>query len=169
MRCLQVRQPSPREVVKCRKQCGGQGACQFVACLSRMAVDHAFLSRRITVSTPDRAPPKSSLRECGTYNHQSASLMDPSCRQRLKCCVWYVFICKAQRTLTPRDALGIDKTVSHPRPKDIYKNIYTENTGRNTKVEMYTQESNIRILTTVRVFTKDNVYRHRETDQITSK
>ena len=33
---------------------GGGEAYSFVACLSHMTIDHAFLSRRITVPTPNR-------------------------------------------------------------------------------------------------------------------
>ena len=32
----------------------GEGAYSFVACLSHLTVDHASLSRRSTVPTPDR-------------------------------------------------------------------------------------------------------------------
>ena len=31
-----------------------EGAYSFVACLSHLTIDHAFLSRRITVPTPSR-------------------------------------------------------------------------------------------------------------------
>ena len=40
---------------------GGEGAYSFVACLSHLTIDHASLSRRSTVPTPNRDTPTSNI------------------------------------------------------------------------------------------------------------
>ena len=50
------------------------GAYSFVACLSRLIIDHALFSRRSTVPTPNRdAPNILALSAFLPYNHKEKS------------------------------------------------------------------------------------------------
>ena len=82
----------------------GGGAVLFVACFSRMTIDHASLERRSTVSTGEVISVHSIFRRCAAGQGFVLSCISLTCFVRVRC----VFVAFFKR--------GLGMLLYHPRP-----------------------------------------------------